>query len=154
VKRACWVFVALASLAACSGDRPKLLSPNRVESYCGGPENYARATAIESVVASTSDLPEDFPVPTSAEILHNVRAQNGVVAHWTDQQLYLPKMAKQYGYPGDYVVIGDAAITSRMVSVDARRIYLTLILPNRTRKTFAFRAFDVQDVCSESSLKA
>ncbi len=149
------VVAGLMCLAGCVGSgHPRLLSPNTVESFCGGADNYARETAIESIVASTDALPEDFPIPSQAQIVHNVRAQNGVIAHWTDQPLYLPKVAKAYGYPDDYVRLGDAAITNRMISVDARRIYLTLILPDRARKTLPFRAFDVQNVCSEAKLSA
>jgi hypothetical protein len=156
VKSVTVAWIAAATLlGGCAGSaHPRLLSPNTVESFCGGADNYARETAIESIVASTDAMPEDFPIPSQAQIVHNVKAQNGVIAHWTDQPLYLPKVAKAYGYPDDYVTIGDAAITNRMISVDARRIYLTLILPDRTRKTLPFRAFDVQNVCSEAKLSA
>jgi hypothetical protein len=148
-------FVAALALTGCSGSsHPRLLSPNTVDSFCGGADNYARETAIESIVASTDAMPEDFPIPSQAQIVHNVKAQNGVIAHWTDQPLYLPKVAKAYGYPDDYVRLGDAAITNRMISVDARRIYLTIVLPDGTRKTLPFRAFDVQNVCSEAKLSA
>jgi hypothetical protein len=149
------VVAGLLGLAGCAGGgHPRLLSPNAVDSFCGGADNYARETAIESIVASTDAMPEDFPIPSQAQIVHNVKAQNGVIAHWTDQPLYLPQVAKAYGYSDGYVTIGDAAITNRMVSVDARRIYLTFILPDRTRKTLPFRAFDVQNVCSEAKLSA
>ena len=146
-------LTAVIALAACTSSGPRLLSPNRVESFCsGGGENYPRETAIESIVASTDAQPEDFPVPAPAQIVHNVRAQNGVIAHWNDQELDLPQVAKQYGYAGDDIRISDVAITNRMVGVDSRRIYLTLVLPNDTRKTLAFRAHDTQDVCSEAKL--
>ncbi|MGB8267048.1 MAG: hypothetical protein WCE44_12025 [Candidatus Velthaea sp.] len=154
MNRAVVLLIPLLFFAGCASGRPRLLSPNRVESFCGGAANYARETAIESVVTSTADLPEHFPVPEEAQIRHNVRAQNGVIAHWDDQDLYLPKVAKQYGYSGDYVRLGEAAITNRMVGVDSRRVYLTLILPDGSRKTLPFRAYDIQNICSEAKLSA
>jgi len=77
---------ALVALTGCvNANHPRILSPNTVESFCGGADNYARETAIESIVASTDAMPEDFPIPSGAQIAHNVKAQNGVIAHWTDR---------------------------------------------------------------------
>jgi hypothetical protein len=131
-----------------------MLSPNQVDAYCGGGEHYARTTAIQSIVTSTDDRLEDIPVPSAAAIARIVRSQGGVIAHWDAQLLVLPDVARQLGYPGPDVTLGDAAIGNRLVDANSRRIYLTFILPDGSRKTYALRANDMQNVCSEARLSA
>jgi len=139
-----------ALFAGCSSSVPRLHQPDRIDAYCG--DRAAIATAIESIVASTGDVSERFPVPSERQILKTVKESGGIVAHWNDQPLYLPAIAKSVGAPGDYVTLGDAAIGNG-VSVDSRRIYLTLKTKSGP-KTFALRAYDVQDVCNEGKLKS
>jgi hypothetical protein len=143
--------VCAALFAGCSSSVPRLRQPDRIDAYCG--DRAALATAIESIVASTSGVSEPARVPSGAGILKLVRASGGVIAHWNDQPLYLPKIAKSLGADGDYVTLGDAAIGNDSSGADWRRIYLTL----RTKtgpKTIALRAYDVQDVCNEGKLKS
>ena len=61
-------------------------------------------------------------------------------------------VAKQLGYAGDLAKLTDAAISNRASGVDSRRVYLTFALPDGTAKTLAFRAYDMQDVCSDGKL--
>jgi len=131
-----------------------MLSPNRVDAFCGSGEHYARSTAIESIITSTDDRIEAVSVPASREIERIVRSQGGVIAHWDSQMLAVPDVARQLGYPGPYAEIGDAAISNRLVDPQSRRIYLTFVLPGGVRKTYALRAFDMQNVCSEARLSA
>ncbi len=82
-----------------------------------------------------------------------VADSGGIVAHWNDQPLYLPALAKSVGEIGDYVTLGDAAIGDAPPTGDSRRIYLT-IKTKTGPQTFALRAYDVQDVCNEGKLKS
>jgi len=137
-------------LAGCSSSVPRLHQPDRIDAYCG--DRVAISTAIESIVASTGDVVEPVAAPSGAAILKLVKASGGVIAHWNDQPLYLPKTAKALGADGDYVTLGDVAIGND-AGTDSRRIYLTL-KTGAGPKTFALRAYDVQDVCNEGKLKS
>jgi hypothetical protein len=154
----CLTLCAL-QLAGCSSSVPRLHRPERVDAYCG--DRAAIATAIESIVASTNDAP-DGAVPSGSAILASVKDSGGIVAHWNDQPLYLPKIAKSLGLDGDYVTLGDAAIgngpgdattRTRSGDTDSRRIYLTLKTKSGP-KTLALQAYDIQDVCNEGKLKS
>jgi hypothetical protein len=143
-------FTCAALLAGCSSGVPRLHQPDRIEAYCG--DRVAYATAIESIVASTSDAAEPVSVPSGERIAEGVKASGGIIAHWNDQPLYLPKIAKSLGAQGDYVTLGDAAIGND-AGADSRRIYVTLKTAAGP-KTLALRAYDVQDVCNEGKLKS
>ncbi len=145
------LMVCAALLAGCSSSVPRLHRPDRVDAFCG--DRVAIATAIESIVASTSDAPEKIPIPAPGRIRSHVQQSGGVLAHWDNQLLYLPVVAKSIGAPGDYVTLGDAAIGDGTAGSDSRRIYLTLKTSDGPR-TFALQAFDVQDVCNEGKLKS
>jgi hypothetical protein len=149
-------ILAAASLAAlllggCAPNVPRLTSPNRVDSFC--PEDrVAKATAIESIVTSTGDKAEAFPVPSAAEIANIVKSTGGVIGHWDAQQLYSPAVAQSLGVSGPYLQLTDAAISNRLSGVDSRRVYLTFKLPDGSSKTLPFRAYDMQDVCNDGKL--
>jgi hypothetical protein len=142
-----------AVLAACSSSAsvPRLHQPDRIDAFCG--DRVAIVSAIESIVASTSDAPQTAGLPSEGSILKTVRDTGGVVAHWNDQPLYLPKTAKLLGTQGDYVTLGDAAIRSDAGGAESRKIYLTLKTKTGP-KTISLQAFDVQDVCNEGKLKS
>jgi hypothetical protein len=127
-----------------------LHQPDRIDAFCG--DRAAIATAIESIVASTGGAADAAAVPSNARILAQVKNTGGVVAHWNDQPLYLPVLAKTVGADGDYVTLGDAAIGDDP-ETDSRRIFLTIKTKTGPR-TFALRAYDVQDVCNEGKLKS
>ena len=137
-------------LSGCAPSAPRLFSPDSVDAYCG--TRTPLSTAIESVVASADDRLETPPVPSTNEILTKVKKSTGVIAHWKNQQLLLPKTAQALGYAGRYVRLLNAAITDRLAGADSRRIYLTVELNDGSRKTLAMRAFDTQDICNEGKL--
>jgi hypothetical protein len=110
-------------------------------------------TAIESIVASTSDQPVLAGIPPAASIRKFAGDTGGIIAHWNDQPLLLPHTSKALGLSGEYVTLGDAAIGNGPPAGDSRRIYLTVKTPTGSR-TVALRAFDVQDVCNEGKLKS
>ena len=140
-----------ALLAGCSSSVPRSHQPDRIDAFCA--DRVPIATAVESIVASTSGVSEQVPVPSADRIIAIVKESGGVIAHWNDQPLYLPKIAKSLGADGDYVTLGDAAIGNNAVGADSRRIYLT-VRTKTGQRTLALRAFDVQDVCNEGKLKS
>ena len=133
-------------LAACAAPVPRLHAPDGVEVYCG--DRAAVATAIESIVASTGDATEPPVRVSEAQIRKDIQSGGGIVAHWNDQQLYQPSLAKTLGADGKYVTLGDALISNRPTSTDSRPIFLALKTPSGS-KLFALRAYDVQDVCNQ-----
>jgi hypothetical protein len=92
----------LLLVAGCSSSEPRLHQPDHVDGYCG--DQVAIPTAIESIVASTSDAAESAVVPSAAQIRKDIEA-GGVIAHWNDQPLYLPVIARAVGADGDYVTL-------------------------------------------------
>ena len=150
VFRIAGLFLA-ALCGGCSSAVPRLHQPDRIEAYCG--DRAAIVTAIESIVSSTGSTIEGSTVPAAAQIAGSVKARGGVIAHWNDQLLYSPALAKLVGADGTYVTLGDAAIDDDPARADSRRLYLTLKTAAGP-KTFAVRAYDVQDVCNEGKLKS
>lgn len=139
-----------AFVCACSS-APRLHQPDRIEAYCG--DRAAISTAIESIVASTGDGAERFPTPSDAQIRKLVKANGGIIAHWNDQALHSPAVAKTLGLGGTYVTIGDAAIPDQPAKGDSRQVYLT-VKTGHGPQTFALKAYDVQDVCNEGKLRS
>ena len=144
-------LLAAILCGGCSPAVPRLHQPDRIEAYCG--DRAAIVTAIESIVSSTGGTIEGSSIPPAAEIAGTIKVRGGVIAHWNDQLLYSPALAKLVGADGKYVTLGDAAIDDNPTQADSRRVYLTLKTPAGP-KTFAVRAYDVQDVCNEGKLKS
>jgi hypothetical protein len=138
--------ILVLALAACAQTGPRIRGPRTVDNFCG--EKAPKVTAMESVVSSIADAPATFPVPDAATIRANTKLSGGVIGHWDDLMLPLPKTAKQYGITDPLVTVRDVAITNRTAGVDSRRVYVTIETP-RGRVTYAARAYDVQDVCDE-----
>jgi len=134
------------ALAACAQSGPRIRGPRTVDNFCG--EKAPKVTAMESVVSSIADAPAAFPVPDTAKIRATTKLSGGVIGHWNDLMLPLPKTAKQYGITDPLVTVRDVAITNRTAGVDSRRVYVTIETP-QGRVTYAARAYDVQDVCDE-----
>ncbi len=143
--------VAAAALAGCASSAPRLHQPDRIEAFCG--DRVALITAIESIVTSTDDAPGASAVPPPAAIAKTVKDGGGVIAHWNDQPLYLPAVAKAVDAAGDYVTLGDVAIGPPPDSGSSRPIYLT-VKSKAGPRTFTLQAYDVQDVCNEGKLKS
>jgi hypothetical protein len=148
-----FVAASLGALlvAGCSSSVPRLHQPDHIEAFCG--DRVAMLTAIESIVASTSDQPSLAGIPAAAAIRKFAGDTGGIIAHWDDQPLLLPHTAQALGIGGDYVTLGDAAIGNGPPAGDSRRIYLTVKTPAGPR-TVALQAYDVQDVCNEGKLKS
>ena len=148
-------YVAALGCAAvfggCTASAPRLHQPDRIDAHCG--DRVALVTAIESIVSSTSDAPVTVAAGADRRFVKDVEAEGGVVAHWNDQLLYLPVVAKVVGAGGDYVTIGDVAIGKPPLTNDSRRIFLTVKTGTGPR-TFALDAYDIQDVCNEGKLKS
>ncbi len=146
-----FALLAAMSLCACSSRAPRLHQPDRIEAFCG--DRAAIATAIESIVASTGDASSATVVPSSAPIRKGIETAGGIIAHWNDQPLYQPSLAKALGITGDYVTIGDAAIANGVAAKESRPLYLTVKTGSGV-KTFLLRAYDVQDVCNQGKLSS
>ncbi|MBD5634304.1 MAG: hypothetical protein IAI49_07470, partial [Candidatus Eremiobacteraeota bacterium] len=81
------LFVSLCT--GCASTAPPLRSPTSVEAFCGSKQ--ARNTGIASVLTSTDDKVLDEH-PTGDDIREAVRSGDGVIAHWHDQLLALPRV--------------------------------------------------------------
>jgi hypothetical protein len=143
--------VIAAIFGGCSPSAPRLHQPDRIDAFCG--DRAAIATAIESIVASTGDASGRTAVPPAPRIREMIKDGGGIIAHWNDQPLYSPSLAKVLGSNGDYVTLGDAAIPDQPANTDSRPIFLTLKTATGLR-TFALRAYDVQDVCNQGKLSS
>ncbi len=141
----------IGALGGCSSSVPRLHQPDRIDAFCA--DRAAIVTAIESIVASTGDAGAATAPPTGARIHQIIERSGGVIAHWRSQPLYQPSVAKALGITGDYVTIGDAAIVNGATSGDSRPLYLTVKASTGDR-TFALRAYDVQDVCNAGKLSS
>lgn len=144
------VLVSLV-ITACSSTVPRLHQPDRVDAFCG--DRAAIATAIESIVSSSGDVADQSAVPSNAQIHKIIASSGGIIAHWDDQPLYQPSLAKALGVSGNFVTLGDAAISNAPAVNGSRPMYLTLKTAAGP-KTFALRAFDVQDVCNQGKLSS
>jgi len=143
--------LALTLLASCAPNVERLVNPTSIDEFCR--DRAPRYTAILSVLSSSGDEQESFPVPTAAQIHGFISKESGVIAHWSSgEPLLKANLAKSLGYGGPYVDVRDAAIVNRLSGVDSRRMYLTVKLPTGAMKTVPVRAFDLQDICSEGKL--
>ncbi|MFN2460233.1 MAG: hypothetical protein ABR591_06060 [Candidatus Velthaea sp.] len=142
-------LLAASALTGCAPHGPRMHPPNRIEPFCSG--RVPQVSAILSVVTSAADRIESVPAPRAGDARRTLTALGGVIVHWNGQPLLLPAVAKELGYPDRYVTLVDAAIYNRKAGVDTRRMYLTVKLPAGGTKTFATRAFDVQDICNEGT---
>ena len=101
---------ALALCASCAPAVPPLHSPLHTDAYCGSKE--ARNTGIASVVSSTDDeIASD--APSDEDVRRAVRSGDGVIAHWNDQLLAIPRVAAKLGESDGYVRMLAAAIPPR-----------------------------------------
>jgi hypothetical protein len=144
------VVATLSSLVACSPAVPRLGSPVRVDAYCGSRE--ARNTGIASVLSSTDDKILDDTV-NERDVRVAVRSGDGVVAHYENQLLALPRVAADLGETDGYARLNDAAIPPAPDGATVRHIYLNVRDHGRAR-WIMLAAYDVQNVCVEGKRDA
>jgi hypothetical protein len=143
--RAALAASLVAACAACAPKAPPLRSPVSVDAFCGSKQ--ARNTGIASVLTSTDDKLLDER-PTDVDIREAVRSGDGVVAHWNDQLLALPRVAAALGETDGYARVSAAAIPPAPEGADVRHIYLRVRDRGRER-WITMDAYDLQNVCVE-----
>ena len=142
------VFACAATalaLASCAPSVPKIGHPTRVEAYCGSKQ--ARMTGVDSVMTSTNDTILDDR-PTDADVMRAVRAGDGVIAHFNDQPLALPKSAPTLGETDGFARVRAIAVSLAPEGALTRHIYL-LVRDRGAQRWITMNAFDVQNVCVE-----
>jgi hypothetical protein len=139
------IAALLACAAGCAPSAPPLRSPASVQAFCGSKQ--ARNTGIASVLTSTDDKYLDER-PTAEDIRRAVRSGDGVVAHWPDQPLYLPNVARELGEGGDYVLVRSAAIPAGPEGAEVRHIFLE-VRDHGDERWITMNAYDMQNVCVE-----
>jgi hypothetical protein len=144
------VVLAALVLAGCSAapsSPPRLVPPDRVESFCTTKE--PRGTAVASILSSVADRIETTVAwPGDAMLRTDVTQNGGVIGHWKSQPLYMPFTAKALGVPGNYIDVTDVVIDNLLSGNESRLIYVTIATPQGP-KNIIMRAFDTQNVCVE-----
>jgi hypothetical protein len=134
-------------LAGCVSHEPRIALPFNMEANCQ--QRAVKQTAIESIVASTDDVPLSRTYPGDRILRATIQRVGGVFAYWHDQPLKLPRTAAYLGVPGDYLQLERAVITNEIRS-GSRPIWLTVRTPHGDATVLA-RAYDLQDVCIEGA---
>ncbi len=142
---AVWPFCAV--LSGCVSHEPRIALPINMEANCQ--QRAVKQTAIESIVASTDDVPLSRAYPGDRVLRATVGRVGGVFAYWHDQPLKLPRTAAYLGVPGDYLQLQRAVITNE-IREGSRPIWLTVRTPHGDATVLA-RAYDLQDVCIEGA---
>jgi len=145
VARANAAAALLVAAAACAPHVPPLRSPVSVEAFCGSKQ--ARNTGIASVLTSTDDVLLDES-PTLDDIRRAVRSGDGVVAHWNDQELALPRVSVALGETDGYARVRAAAIPPAPEGAQVRHLYL-FVRDHGRERWIAMNAYDLQNVCVE-----
>ncbi len=136
---------ALFSFASCAPAVPPLRSPVRVDAFCGSKQ--ARNTGIASVLTSTDDVVLGEH-PSEEEIRRAVHSGDGVIAHWNDQPLALPRVSAALGEIDGYARVSAAAIPPGPDGAQVRHIYL-LVRDHGAERWITMNAYDMQNVCVE-----
>lgn len=143
--RWCALLWSASALAGCVSTEPRIELPYKMEANC---ENRAvKQTAIESIVASTDDVPQLDRYPGDAALRVVVHRSGGVFAYWHDQPVKLPRTARALGISQPYVPVVRVVITNAR-GTDSRPIWMTIRGPHGER-IVRERAYDLQDVCIE-----
>jgi len=139
------MLVAVVALAGCVSTEPRIELPYKTEANC---ENRAvKQTAIESIVASTDDVPQPDRYPGDPALRKTVHRSGGVFAYWHDQPVKLPRTARALGLAQPYVTVERVVITNAG-RTDSRPIWMTVRGPHGDTIVLE-RAYDLQDVCIE-----
>lgn len=133
------------AVASCAPSVPKIGHPIHVEAYCGSKQ--ARMTGVDSVMTSTNDTILDDR-PTDADVMRAVHAGDGVIAHFKDQPLALPKSASTLGETDGFARVRAIAVSLAPEGALTRHIYL-LVRDHGAQRWITMNAFDVQNVCVE-----
>jgi hypothetical protein len=141
------VWPLCAVLAGCVSHEPRIALPFNMEANCQ--QRAVKQTAIESIVASTDDVPLSRTYPGDRVLRATIQRVGGVFAYWHDQPLKLPRTAAYLGVPGDYLQLERAVITNEIAS-GSRPMWLTFRTPHGETTVLA-RAYDLQDVCIEGA---
>ena len=143
--RAHTVALSLLVLAACAPNVPRLQHPTRIEAFCGSKE--ARMTSVDSVLTSTNDTILDDR-PTERDVRQAVMAGDGIIAHFADMKLAIPKSAEALGETDGYARVRAAAVPPAPEGALSRHLYL-LVRDHRSQRWITMLAYDVQNVCVE-----
>jgi len=139
------LFVGVLAVAGCVSTEAQIAVPDRIEADCGSKQ--ARTTAIESILTSTDDA-MGAHTPTEAEVREAISARGGLIAHWKDQPLILPRTASRLGEPDKYVHVKTAVIV--VVPDDAKERPLDMFVHTPAGdRWIELRAFDHQNPCVE-----
>lgn len=104
-------------------------------------------TGVDSVMTSTNDtILNDRP--TDVDVMRAVRAGDGVIAHFKDQPLALPKSATILGETDGFARVRAIAISLAPEGALTRHIYL-LVRDHGSQRWITMSAYDVQNVCVE-----
>ena len=104
-------------------------------------------TGVDSVMTSTNDTILDDR-PTDLDVMRAVRAGDGVIAHFNDQLLALPKSAATLGETDGFARVRAIAISTAPEGALTRHIYL-LVRDRAAQRWITMNAYDVQNVCVE-----
>ncbi len=104
-------------------------------------------TGVDSVMTSTNDVILDDR-PTEADVRRAVRAGDGVIVHFDDQLLELPKSAASLGESDRYARVRAIAVSLAPEGAQSRHIYL-LVRDHGRERWITMAAYDVQNVCVE-----
>lgn len=141
------VVLAALVLAGCASPPPRLMPPDRVDSFCSGA--HVSPAAAESVLSSVGDrIDTSVAWPGEAELHTDVEQNGGAVAYWKSQPLYMPFTAKVLGVDGNYIDVTRVVIDNQLMGVYSRLIYVTVATP-RGNENVILRAFDTRNICVE-----
>jgi len=135
----------LLAATNCAPKAPRIAHATRVESFCGSKE--ARMTGVDSVMTSTNDTMLDDR-PTDRDVRNAVHAGEGVVAHFNDQLLAIPKTAAKLGETDGFARVRAIAIAVAPEGALSRHIYLR-VRARGGERWITLNAYDVQNVCVE-----
>ncbi|MBD5634656.1 MAG: hypothetical protein IAI49_09275, partial [Candidatus Eremiobacteraeota bacterium] len=86
--------------------------------------------------------------PTGDDIREAVRSGDGVIAHWHDQLLALPRVSASLGETDGYARVDAAAIPPGPEGAQVRHIYL-FVRDRGHGRWITLDAYDMQNVCVE-----
>jgi len=104
-------------------------------------------TGVDSVMTSTNDTMLDDR-PTDRDVRNAVHAGEGVVAHFNDQLLAIPKTAAKLGETDGFARVRAIAIAVAPEGALSRHIYLR-VRARGGERWITLNAYDVQNVCVE-----
>lgn len=139
---------ALVAAGCAPKNVPALKDPIALQAFCG--QQYVpRLTAIENIATSLRDGDPHPSTQTVKQMLAAEKASTGLMATWNQAELYLPKDARAFGEPDDYIRIRRIAIVNVPEGTDPPRPVDLEVLDHGTYRWYRFAAYDTQNVCVE-----